>query len=82
MSLQRVLETLNGTVDIEGAIDTVRDDLIVEIRRIKTLADEAWDKTAKAGAYADDATANFQRGKAHAYCEVLGDQEALSRLID
>lgn len=51
-------------------------------REIKTKADAAWDACSAARAAGDDLTGEFEHGKAVALCEILGDQEALARLID
>ena len=48
-------------------------------RHIKEMADIAWDEAAKARISDDELTAAYETGRAHAFCEVLGDQEQLWR---
>lgn len=54
-------------------------DLCVHVKR---QADLAWDACAEARARLDESTAEFHRGRAHAFCEILGDQANLSSRID
>lgn len=59
-------------------VPTQFDSALMELARtVKAAADEAWDLTAKAATRGDVTTETYQRGRAHALCEVLGDQESL-----
>jgi hypothetical protein len=65
---------------IEGATPFESRPLVAMAKDAKKLADEAWGKAAEAGARGDDDGSAYWRGRAHAFCEVLGDQEALLRM--
>lgn len=69
------------TTSIQDVLeDGLEDDVVALARHLKGCADLAWDACSVAGAKGDDLTAAYQRGRAHALCEVLGDQEALGFL--
>lgn len=48
-------------------------------RAVKAKADAAWDACSAARARGDDLAAEREVGRAHAFCEVMGDQSALSQ---
>lgn len=69
-SLDEVFERLR----VNGS--TIEQDLVDHIVRVRQAADRAWDMI---GGPSDLEDA-YHRGRAHAYCEVLGDQEKLASL--
>lgn len=48
---------------------------------IKRMSDLAWDESSERRARLDNLAGEFHRGRAHAFCDVLGDQAALLRLL-
>lgn len=73
------------TLDLAGVIDLGAS--LGSYQRVKALAREvfaeqhnAWNETAAAHIRGDDLSGAYQRGRAHALCRVLGDQERLTRL--
>lgn len=51
-------------------------------RELIDEAAEAWDQVADHSVSGDDVSAAYERGRAHTLCRVLGDQEALLRIIN
>lgn len=50
------------------------------VRQTRKQADEAWTAVSEAAARGDEIDESYQRGRAHALCELLGDQEYLDRM--
>lgn len=71
-----VRELVERELQQAGFVSDSTKELACELKR---LADEAWEKSSEWAARGNcDPESEYQRGRAHAFCEVLGDQEALS----
>ena len=70
MTLLEVAQRTEADADDEALRDLIRE--------LKRLADAAWD--AAADLSHGDIIRSYERGKAHAFCAVLGDQAALGQM--
>jgi hypothetical protein len=75
------LQDVLGDIDRRGPLahSGQRLALCVFIAHTMIKADEAWRKLSETH---DDLEDAYQRGRSHALCEILGDQEALARMLD